>query len=192
MPRKKTSIDILANLELMSRDMSFPEAIRAEAAREYVRLKAATNPAPVPAPIPVAPVEPDFSEIEAAAAKVKPVERSESQQFAHDVEVSRRPEPTERERNSIWTVGGVQHTYLGMEGPMHLLTPMRASNVGQPEVVRVSEDRLMNKRYTVRRTDSHCETVEECKARLWQEMQRNERERIALGGRRMEGDPEGT
>ena len=101
MPRKpKATVDIMGNLEVMSRDTSLPEAVRAEAARAFVRLKAKEQPAPAPAPAPVV-LEPDFSELIAlekeqkeAKAKAKEQELSESQQFAKE---HRGPEPVEGE-----------------------------------------------------------------------------------------------
>jgi hypothetical protein len=207
-PRKKTTVSILANLEVMSRDTSLPETVRAEAAKEYVRLKAKEQQAPAPAaPAPVPRPEPDWSELKAAfqeIAKSKPANpESETQTFAHDAEVSGRPfpvepvkpEPVQRQKGSTWILHGREYMYLGMdaENKLHMLTETRSTaHVGQPEVVKVNEDTLIGRRHVVRPKASrgNVETVEQCKARRWREMQQDRLEWQALGGR-SGGDPEG-
>ena len=79
MPRKrKSTVDIMSNLELMSRDMSLPITVRAEAAKEFVRLKAKEQPAPAP-PAPVSvPLVADFSTLVAALEQKRKRNRDEA------------------------------------------------------------------------------------------------------------------
>jgi hypothetical protein len=107
MPRKpKATVDIMGDLEVMSRDTSLPEAVRSEAAKEYVRLKAAMSPAPSPAPAATPYTE---AEIKEAFSKIgvgvvaKPTApdrtanpESETQEFAKE---HRGPEPVEGEES---------------------------------------------------------------------------------------------
>jgi hypothetical protein len=200
MPRKpKATVDIMGNLEVMSRDMSLPEAVRAEAAREFVRLKAKEQPAPTPAPAPVpAPMVPDFSELVEAFKKIKPDEVPVTEpKPVEPVPVKPvEPEPVERERGSTWNVGGRQCVYLAYDPVMklHLLSETRnVSSVGLPEVIKISEERLVGKRYAAGPRARGFESVEDCKKRRAMEQARESyRWRQQMGVGMFGGDPPGT
>jgi hypothetical protein len=105
---------------MLSRDTTMPEAVREEAAREFVRLtmkdvKPAS--APVVAPTPRSPVDTlaemfaalDKREAEIRAARPKPADpESETQQFAHDQAQAKKeieargPEPIEMPAVKVW------------------------------------------------------------------------------------------
>lgn len=176
MPRKaKTTIERLAELELLSRDMSMPEEIRAQAAKEYIRLTLTLKGKPAPAPVPVVYSEEDMAKGFAALAaeaerltpkptevpveEIRPPEPVESEPIE-----AREPEPVERQRDSIWRIVGVDYIYLGMDDGLHMLTETRSTGYGPPEVIRVSEAKLTGQRPRSRPT-GRCETPEQVMAR---------------------------
>jgi hypothetical protein len=213
MPRgrkPKKTVDLITRLESMATDASMPLAMREHAARELIRL---SPPALEPKPPAPTPVMPDWSALIAAEAALKeqakmtkpeakpvPVNpSSESQEFAHDAEIAKRPvppsppEPIERQPGMIFTVGGCRYRYMCYDAAtkQHLLTAVIQTNIGLPEITRVSEERLTNKQYASRPRDRvNCETVEECRARLDAEQAR-ESYKWNLAMHKFGNDPEG-
>jgi hypothetical protein len=204
MPRKpKATVDIMGNLEVMSRDTSLPEAVRAEAAREFVRLRAKDQPAPAPALTPAPTPAYSESEIREAFRKIevgtevrteaKPKEQDPAPVTPAPVKSEISPEPAPRQQNSRWSIGGFEYIYLGFDqtNQLHILSPVKSGGIF-PETIRVTEERLVGKRYAAPPRARGYETPEELRRRLDFEQAREAarwREQMCCG--QFSGDPPG-
>ncbi len=179
----------------VARSQTYPASVREEAGRELIRLTV-TEKSPVAKPTPQSPyseeelqkgwiammeeaeaMRVEAAKAEAAKPKPEPVE-------PEPVEVPRDPEPVERERGSIWPIGGISYMYMAYEpeSKMHLLSQVNSRNIGMPQVERFSEDRLTNKKYAPPPRTSNCPTDAEVRAMNMQRQNRLDKEwRVAMG-----------
>jgi hypothetical protein len=77
------------------------------------------------------------------------------------------------------------------ESKTHLLTEVRSTSSFSPQTIRMTEERLVGKRYAARPTPKGYETPEQCRARLDAEQAREQAKWNNLMGVRFGGDPEG-
>jgi hypothetical protein len=208
MPRRKAkpTVDLVSRLEALSKDETLPLAVREDAGKELLRLTLKDNPAPAPAPVPAAApyteseIKEAFRQIEVetkSMPKTPPANTaSESQEFAHEQEIKNRergPEPAPRVQGSHWTIGGQDHIYLSFDAAsqMHILSPVKPTGI-LPETIRVSEERLVGRRYAAPPRRGNCETVEEFRRRRdFEQAREASRWRQQMGIGVFSGDPPG-
>lgn len=108
--------------------------------------------------------------------------------------IPRDPEPIARDAGTIWNVSGISYRYLQFdpESKMHLVSMVNPTNFGVPEVYRMSEDRLTNRRYAPPPRTSSCPTPAEVRARHLQIQNRLQRDwNFKMGVSEFGGDPPG-